>query len=106
MMMSERPNSPRGRARLTRPLGRKSGDTVGNEDVAHATHGLQIKRQFGIFLDLAAQSRDLDVDGALQRYTQPRAQIAARKSPSGICGEKLEQGSLRTRQLNGPPLAA
>src|SRR5215475_12678837 len=102
MMMSERPNSPRGSARLISPDGRAvSGDAVWDKNVPHAAHGLEIERKFGILLDLAAQARDLHVDRALERHAEPRAEIGARERASGIGGEELQQRCLRARQLHG-----
>src|SRR5580658_7876135 len=74
MMMSERPKSERGSTRLNQrrwlspgAAGWRghaaAGRSIGLEDIAGAAHGLQIAREFGIALDLAAQPRHLDVDG-------------------------------------------
>src|ERR1700753_2754496 len=92
MMISERPNSPRGSTRLTMRPGRRppwSGDVVWDEDIADAAHGLEVKRKLGVFFDLAAQARDLHVDRTLERHAQPRAEIGAAEGASGIGGGEL-----------------
>src|SRR5215813_1880225 len=105
MMISERPNSPRGRARLTRPP-RASGDVVWDEDIADTAHGLKVEGKLGVFLDLAAQARHLHVDRALQRHAEPRAEIGAAEGTARIGGEELQQSGLGAGELDGLALAA
>src|ERR1700741_2913077 len=95
MMISERPNRPRGRARLTRPPERgASGDVVWDEDIADTAHGLKVEGKFRVFLDLAAQARHLHVDRALQRHAEPRAEIGAAEGTARIGSEELQAKGL------------
>src|SRR6266702_8511078 len=87
MMISERPNSPRGK----KCLSVKPSATIGNEHIANPAYRLQVQRQLGVFLDLAAQARHLHVDRTLQRHIQPLAQFAAAEGPPGMGGEQLQQ---------------
>src|SRR5690242_11502969 len=80
MIRSERPKRVRGsnrlcqrvsctawRASASRPAlspAAAPGASIGFEDIADAPHRLQIAREFGIALDLAAEPRHLHVDGA------------------------------------------
>ena len=80
MIRSDRPNRVRGSRRLCQrrssaelracatepPASRvaEPGASIGLEDIADAPHRLQIAREFGISLDLAAEPRHLHVDGA------------------------------------------
>src|ERR1700744_3871201 len=107
MMMSDRPNRPRGNMRFRNPPERTvSGDTVWDKDISYASHGLQVEWQFGVFFDLPAQTRDLHIDGPFKRDAEPRAQIAARKRAAGVGGEQLKQGSLGACQFHRLALAA
>src|ERR1700749_2212629 len=107
MMISERPNNPRGKKRLMRRPGRmRSGDAVWDKDISYAAHRLQVQRQFGVFFDLAAQARDLHVNRTLKSDTETRAKIAARESAPCIGGEKLKQCGFGTRELDRLALAA
>ena len=71
MMISERPNRRRGISRFSARNGcseatRKPravlSDAVGDKDIADTANGLEEKRQFGIFLDLAPEPGDLNID--------------------------------------------
>src|SRR5438132_13899665 len=72
MMMSERPNSVRGSSCLIngsprgRPVAASDGAvaSVGLEDIARTSDGLQVARELRILLDLAPEARHLDVDRA------------------------------------------
>ena len=104
-MISERPNNPRGRNCLRNAPGfmqRQSAfiHAVRHQHIAHAANRLQVERQLGVFLDLAAQARHLHVDGSLQRHTQPGAKIAARKRMPGMGGEQLQQRGFAAGQLH------
>src|SRR5215469_6336940 len=105
MMISERPNSPRGKKRLMKRPGAKRGSiflsiAVRHQDVANTANGLQVERQLGVFLDLAAKTCHLHIDGTLQRHAQAGAKIAAGKRLSRIGGEKLQQRRFRTGEFH------
>ena len=114
MMISERPNSPRGRKRLrdrrqacTRPCAHRSSADPGDQHVANPAHRLQIQRQLGVFLDLAAQARHLHVDGAFQRHIQPLAQFAAARRAAPHGWRRVAAGRLPRRSVSpGVPRAS
>src|ERR1700690_3598907 len=94
MIMSERPNSPRGSSRFNLLKGRHPGilcDAIRNEHIAHAPNRLNVKRQLGIFLDLAPQPRDLHIDRALERNAEPGAEIDTGEWAARICSEQFEK---------------
>src|SRR5688500_8090962 len=69
MISSDRPHSEVGRRRFSTraqtPAGsRRIGGSVRGQHVADAAHGLEIARVLRIGFELAAQTGDLDVDGA------------------------------------------
>src|SRR5256885_10184326 len=97
MMISERPNRRRGISRFSARKGcsgeRSSvrlvlSNAVWDQDIADTANGLDVERKLGVFFDLAAQARDLDIDRALQLDVQPRTERGARKGPPGVGGEE------------------
>src|SRR4051812_12007568 len=95
MMMSERPNRPRGISRFSARNGcsgerlsvrRVLSNAVWDQDIADASDGLDIERELRVLLDFAAQTRDLHIHGAFELNIQPRAQSRTRKRPAGIGG--------------------
>src|SRR6185437_11892850 len=95
MMRSERPNSPRGNRRFSTRKGWSCAialrHAIRHEHVANAAHGLNVERQLRVFLDLAPQPRHLHIDGALETYAEPRAEVGAREGPARIRREQLQQ---------------
>src|SRR5882672_8050961 len=109
MMISERPNRRRGISRFSARNGcsgeRSSvrlvlSNAVWDQDIADTANSLDVERKLGILFDLAAQPRDLHVHGALQLDVQPRAEGGARKRPSRIGGEDLQELRLGTGELH------
>src|SRR4051812_16864574 len=114
-MISERPNSRRGSTRLSARNGcscvrtsvrRVLFNAVWDQDIADTANGLDIKRQLGIFFDLAPKPGDLHVHRALQSDIQARAECAARKGTSCIAGKKLQQLRLAAGQPHRLAIAA
>src|SRR4051812_4191571 len=86
MMISERPNNPRGRKRFRE----SASGTIWDQHIANSANRLQVQRQLGVFLDLAAQARHLNIDRAFQRNIQPLAQFRAAEGAPRMGGEKLQ----------------
>src|SRR5512142_2699908 len=116
MMSSERPQSERGSARLNqrRWLSASAGapsvaepgaaekigsrccaGSIGLEDIARSTHGLEIAREFRIALDLAPKARHLHIDGAeIAAALRLERQILARHRLARLARQRSEQRGL------------
>src|SRR6478672_8331355 len=108
MMMSERPNKPRGIRRFRARNGcsgerfsvrRVLSNAVWDQDIADTSDGLDIKWELRVLLDFTAQAGYLHVDGTFELNLEPRAQIRARKRPAGIGGEQLQHLRFRAGQF-------
>src|SRR6516225_4168217 len=91
MMISERPNRPRGNTRFSARSGCSRGrrnarlvlsNAVWDQDIADTANGLDIERKLGVLLDFAPQPRHLHVDRALELDAETRAQRGAGKRPA------------------------
>src|SRR5450432_3982955 len=109
MMMSERPNRPRGISRFSARNGCKGerssvrlvlSNAVWDQDIADTTDSLEIEGKFGVLFDFAAQARHLHIHGTFELDVQPRAQRGTAEGAARIGGEQLEHQRFGTGQLN------
>src|SRR6185312_2570926 len=76
--------------------------SIGFEDIAGAAHGLEIAREFGVALDLAAQSCHLHIDGAdIAAELRLLGERLARDRLARPARQRHEQRRLRRRQMHG-----
>src|SRR5690349_3764739 len=118
MISSERPNRVRGSSRLyqrgsctarrasaigsapRRPV--PSEASIGLEDIADASNGLQIAREFRVALDLAPEPRHLHVDRAhVPTELRLLGEPLAADGRAGAPGERAEKGRLGRGQVHG-----
>src|SRR6185437_10626025 len=108
MIRIERPKRLRGSARLTRLRGRSgvgsataAGSSIGLEDIARPSDGLEIAREARILLDLAPEPRHLHVDSAqiAAELALLRQRLARHRGAGGL-DEAGEQRRLGRRQMH------